>query len=212
LNYSASYAGKNEWQAAADDAKECIKLDPSFVKGYYRLATAQIELDDLEGATKTIKQGLNVDQKNPQLSRQLQMVKQRQKYQRTPTSKAVSIPRVVGDSSVSKELQELHQQYVQTLREHQTVEANLTKARREYKSHQLTKLELDKLAPTEEARMYRSVGKMFLLSSRQQVMERLDKDMETEKKREEDLLQKQDYLERRLKSQQQNIQELLPKQ
>ena len=60
--------------------------------------------------------------------------------------------------------------------------------------------------------MYRSVGKMFLLSSRQQVMERLDKDMETEKKREEDLMQKQDYLERRLKSQQQNIQELLPKQ
>ena len=53
---------------------------------------------------------------------------------------------------------------------------------------------------------------MFLLRSRQQVMERLDKDMETEKKREEDLMQKQDYLERRLKSQQQNIQELLPKQ
>jgi len=44
-NRSACYAGKKEWSAAAEDAKECMKLDPTFLKGYYRLATAQCEME-----------------------------------------------------------------------------------------------------------------------------------------------------------------------
>jgi prefoldin subunit 1 len=207
---SACYAGKKDWQAAIADAKECIKLDPAFVKGYYRLAVAQIESQDVDAATATIKQGLNADPNNPQLMKQLQSVKQLKKK----LDKAANSTRMpqIADSGVSKELQELHMHYVQTVRDLKLAETNITKAQREYKAHELTKNELEKLPISDtDTRMYRSIGKMFMLSSRPEVMENIEKSMAMEKIRETDLLQKQEYLERRIKSQQQNIQELMPK-
>mmetsp|Transcript_20038 Transcript_20038/g.22906 ORF Transcript_20038/g.22906 Transcript_20038/m.22906 type:complete len:263 (+) Transcript_20038:91-879(+) len=214
-NRSACYAGKKEWSAAAEDAKECMKLDPTFIKGYYRLATAQIEMEKLDGAISTIKQGLNIDQKNGQLLRQLQTVKQlkkklqaRKKKEQQALTNSSNL--VTQDPAINKELQELHGQYVQTLREHKTVEANITMAQREYRAHEITKDEIAKLPTTEDTRMYRSIGKMFMLSSRDDVNGHLENAMKIEKKQENDLTQKQAYLERRLKSQQQNIQELAP--
>lgn len=207
---SACYAGKKDWQAAITDAKECIKLDPAFVKGYYRLAVAQIELQDVDAAAATIKQGLNADPNNPQLMKQLQTVKQLKK-KLEKASKATRMPQI-ADSGISKELQELHMQYVQTVRELKLAETNISKSQREYKAHELTKNELEKLPMSDtDTRMYQSIGKMFMLSSRPEVMENIEKSMELEKLRETDLLQKQEYLERRIKSQQQNIQELVPK-
>lgn len=214
--YSACYASKKEWQAAADDAKECIKLDPTFVKGYYRLATAQTELADLDGATSTIKQGLNMDPKNPQLMRQLQSVKILQKKKKAAATNSMRnvAPAGGADSAISKELQELHQAYIQSIRESKTVEANIAMAQREYKAQELTKTELEELPKPEEGaddtKMYRSIGKMFLRASRPDIMDHLDVSMKAEKKREADLKQKQQYLERKIQSQQQNIQELLP--
>merc|ERR1719232_1294059 len=49
-NRSACYASKKQWKASAEDAEECIRLNPSFVKGYYRLASAQIEMNELDEA------------------------------------------------------------------------------------------------------------------------------------------------------------------
>ena len=63
---SASHAGKRKWDEAINDAKECIKLNPSFVKGYYRLSSAQIEKNELDAAASTIKQGLNIEPDNSQ--------------------------------------------------------------------------------------------------------------------------------------------------
>jgi len=173
----------------------------------------------LDGATSTIKQGLNIDQQNAQLLRQLQTVKrlkknlqaQKKKQQQAAMSSSNRVA-TTQDAAVNKELQELHGQYIQTLREHKTVEANITMAQREYRAHEITNSEIAKLPITEDTRMYRSIGKMFMLSSRDDVNEHLDNAMKSEKKRENDLTQKQEYLERRLKSQQQNIQELAPKQ
>jgi len=93
-NRSASYAGKKKWELAAVDAKECIKLNPAFLKGYYRLATAQLELKDTDKAIATLKQGLNlvstadvVDTANQdQLSRLLRMAKAQQKRNSTTTT------------------------------------------------------------------------------------------------------------------------------
>ena len=45
---SACYVGKKEWDSAIVDAKECIKVDPTFIKGYYRLASAQLEKNEFE--------------------------------------------------------------------------------------------------------------------------------------------------------------------
>ena len=195
-----------DWPAAIQDAKECIKLDPTFIKGFYRLATAQIEMQDVDGANATIKQGLNMDQNNSQLMRQLQVVKQLKKK----LDKAAAV-RMPMNSGISKELQDLHQTYVKTVRELKVVDTNIIRSQREYKAHELTKSELEKVPSTDETRMYRSIGKMFMLSSRTEVMENIDTYMDTEKKRETDLTQKQQYLERHIKSQQENIKELAPK-
>mmetsp|Transcript_4066 Transcript_4066/g.6366 ORF Transcript_4066/g.6366 Transcript_4066/m.6366 type:complete len:263 (+) Transcript_4066:64-852(+) len=214
-NRSACYVGKKEWTAASEDAKTCIKIDPTFIKGYYRLANAQIEMEEFDLAHSTIKQGLNVEQNNVQLLRQLQAVKTHKKKlqikkKQEHKSSQVNLPTTTGDAVVNKELQELHEQYVQTLREQKTVEANIAMAQREYQAHELTKSEIDNLPLSDNTTMYRSVGKMFMLSTREEVNEHLEQCMKDEKKKENDLTQKQDYLTRRLKSQQQNIQELVP--
>ena len=206
-HHSACYAGKRDWETAASDAKECIRLDPTFVKGYYRLASAQIELKEWDAATATIKQGLSVDENNPQLLKLMKTIKQAKKAEAHAATAAR--PTRAMDATMSNELAELQQQYIQTNREYNTVKANIVMAQREYKTDEITKAELEKLPQGNDAKMYRGIGKMFLLSSRDQVMDHLDKNIEAEKKREGDLTQKLEYLERRIASQRSNMQELL---
>ena len=56
---SAAYAAKGDWKAAANDAQECVNINPSFFKGYYRLARAQLERKDFAAALTTINIGLD---------------------------------------------------------------------------------------------------------------------------------------------------------
>jgi tetratricopeptide (TPR) repeat protein len=68
-----------QWKQAADDAKECIRLDPNFVKGYYRSAVAQIALGEHDSAIATIRQGLVVDNNNLPLTKLLRKAQQQKK-------------------------------------------------------------------------------------------------------------------------------------
>jgi chaperonin cofactor prefoldin len=212
--HSASYGGEQDWEKAAADAKECIRLDPSFVKGYYRLATAQMELKDWDAATATIKQGLNIDPNNPQLTKQLRQVNLERKADAVAEKKSAVVPSqqpgmAPGGGGMSNEEMEMQQQLVQLSREYQVVQANINRAQREYRSNELTKSELEKLPEDSSSRMYRSIGKMFLLSSRPAITEHLDKSMEDDKKEEAELRKKLDYLLRRIGSVQQNLKELV---
>ena len=168
-------------------------------------------MKDWDGAVATIKQGLSVDANNPQLTKLLRTVKQSKKAADNAAAKAAKEPQPkVMDASTSREFSELQQQYIQTNREFNVVKANIVKAQREAKSQEITKSELEKLLKeTQETKMYRSVGKMFLRASRDQIFEHLTKTIEDEKKHESDLTQKLDYLERRLKSQRQNMEEVM---
>ena len=78
-----AHGGNKDWEKAIADAQECIKIAPTFVKGgrraralqqcsghsrttppttgYYRLATAQVELHQYDVAANTIKQGFEHD-------------------------------------------------------------------------------------------------------------------------------------------------------
>ena len=112
------------------------------------------------------------------------------------------------DSSISKEVKDLQEQLIATTKEFRTVKANIMMAQKEKRSNELTKAELDKLPPGTDAKMYRGVGKMFMMTSRSDIMAHLDESIEKETKTESDLSGKLDYLERRMKSQHQNIQEL----
>lgn len=208
-NRSASYGGIKDWENAVADAKECIRLDPTFIKGYYRLAVAFTDLKEWDKALATIKQGLAIEVNNPQLMRQMQQIKLAKKRESQKNTAPLMAPVGGLDSFASKELQELQAQYVQTSRDVNIVQANISMAQREYKTNEITKTELEKIPETGESKMYRSVGKMFLLSSRSDVLDHLTESMENEKKNEADLIQKLDYLERRLRSQRQNIEEVV---
>jgi len=215
-NRSASYGFLSKWNDAASDAKACIKVNPAFLKGYYRLANAQIELNELDAAHATIKQGLNVEPNNTQLLKQLRIVngkkKDAAKAQKSSSgaSSAMSLPggSTVGDSSISREIIDLQNQFVATTREFNTVKAHISKSQRQQKMDELTKTELDKFPQDTDSKMYRSIGKMFMLSKRTDILTHLDNSIKEEDKKASDLTQKLDYLERRLKSQRQNIEEL----
>ena len=205
---SASYAGLQEWEKAVEDAKECIRLDPEFIKGYYRLATAQLESKDYDAAEATIKQGLNLDANNSQLLKILRSIKQARKV-----ASLASMPRKNGtdsrqlDTAVARELQELQLQHNKTAREYNTFQANLTKAQREEKMYGITMQELEK-NPATSGNYFRSVGKIFMKSTQPQVLEHLQKNIAGQQKKQQELTGKLEYLEKRLKSQQLNMKEL----
>ena len=137
------------------------------------------------------------------------------------------------DPSTSSELNELQSQYIQMNRELETIKVDRARADREFKLAEFTKADLAELPETNAC--YRSVGKMFLRESREDVITHLDKNMEESTKVETAMKQKADYrkyntfalttisaiseiiadtsafktVEKKLKSQRQNIEELI---
>lgn len=210
-NRSASYAGLQNYTLASQDAKECIRLDPTFVKGYYRLVTAQIALKQYDAALSTIQQGLSVDAQNAQLLKQQRMVQQLKREQESkkkldaPTD-AKSNNGAAPASGMSSEFQELYTQYTQNKRAYETEKVNLSKLDREAKITQLTQADLETVPETQQC--YRAVGKMFLATSKPNVVKHLQDSLEQTEKETTDAQKKLAYLEKKLTSQQQNLQEL----
>lgn len=66
-NRSACFAALNKWAEAAEDGKQCIITDKSFVKGYFRHALALQSLGNLDGALDSVKRGLGIDALNADL-------------------------------------------------------------------------------------------------------------------------------------------------
>lgn len=224
-NRSASYAGLKEWGKAVEDAKECIRLDPQFVKGYYRLATAQLELEEYDMAQATIKQGLAIDANNAPLLKLMGTIKKAKKAAATTaavaagggggggsSSTAAGGNNTLGgagklDQATSRELYDLEVQYKQSIREFQSVQVDLNKYNREQQMADATLTELE--ASPAVGAYYRSVGKTFLKSTRGNVLDHLKNNKDESAKKENDLTQKLKYLERRMTSQKQNMRELV---
>ena len=66
-NRSACHANLNQWEQAAEDARQCVIIDPKFVKGYYRAGLALEKLGDLDAALGYVERGLAIDPKNADL-------------------------------------------------------------------------------------------------------------------------------------------------
>jgi chaperonin cofactor prefoldin len=225
-NRSACHAGLKDWQQAIQDAKECIRLDPSFVKGYYRLAIALKELKDYPTALSAIRQGLAAagetsNSNSDPLHKLLRQVEQLQRnvemnndsppsstsvsaYNNTSGSRPHSAPL---DDAATRELEDLRQLSAQTSRDLQIAQANLQKINRDKRMAEITKGELASLP--EQTPCYRAIGKIFVKSSQERVTEYLDQEVQGYSKRMVDLTQKKEYLERRFKSQQQNMKDIL---
>merc|ERR1712151_1034936 len=115
---------------------------------------------------------------------------------------------VILDSVTNKELQDLQLQYQQTNREYASTKTNLMKIERESKLYQITKDEMISNTTT-ETNCYESIGKIFLKTKRDDMIEKLDNSIKDENKKYDNKTSKLEYLERKLKLQQTNIQELV---
>ena len=216
--HSASYAGKRKWDEAISDAKECIKLNPSFIKGYYRLSSAQIEKNELDAAVSTIKQGLNIEPDNTQLQklmRSIKLKKQVMKAEKQSDAAKAAAAAAAGtgagagvDSSLSKEIMDLQNQLRATVRDYSHVNGDIVKAQKSVRVNEITMRELDGLPKDSDINMYMGVGKMFMAAPRDTIYSRLEQESKDNEKKASELTQKKKYLERRMKSQQQNIIEL----
>ena len=215
---SASYAAQRKWDESITDAKECIRLNPSFIKGYYRLANAQIEKHDLDAASSSIKQGLNIDPDNAQLQKLMRSIKLKKQVmkaekQTDPSKVSLSAAATTSatggvDSSLAKEIMDLQTQLKSTVRDYTNVNADFVKTQKNKRMNEITMTELETLPKDSDTKMYMSVGKMFMASSRENVYEQLQTEIKDFDKKAGELTQKKEYLERRMKSQQQNILEL----
>lgn len=172
-----------------------------------------MEMKNFDGALSTIKQGLAVDKDNSQLLKQQRTVKHLKKEASKPAPQSAMTQGMMNaggkqlDAATHKELQDLQLQHNQTNREFNTLNANLVKTQREYHINDLTKTELQELPA--ESNCYRSIGKMFIKSTKAGVMENLDKGMEEQKKKETEMTKKLEYLEHKIKSTQKNMEELV---
>ena len=68
-NAAACWEKLGNYEAMAEAARNCIKADRTFVKGYFRLATAQKNLNQLGECIKTLESGLGVEASNGDLKR-----------------------------------------------------------------------------------------------------------------------------------------------
>ena len=186
-----------------------------------------MELNQLDNALTTVKKGLSFDIDNSQLLRLQRSIKQKklnarrdaaaskqQQQQQQSLSKELNKSKDGGRNHLSatanKEVFDLQQQYIASSREYNLVKANLNKSQREHKVNSITISELEKLeGKCDSLKMYRGIGKMFMLSDQQSVMKYLKDGMEIEKKKELDMTSKMAYLEKKMNSQKNNIEELI---
>eukprot|EP00884_Botryococcus_braunii_P003465 jgi/Botrbrau1/13119/Bobra.0187s0076.1 len=66
-NRAACYTKLGTWDAGLKDADECIRLEPTFVKGYTRKGLLQFFMKEYEKALQTYEQGLKHDPENDEL-------------------------------------------------------------------------------------------------------------------------------------------------
>jgi len=78
-NMAACYEKLGKYEEMADAGRSCISADKTFVKGYFRLAVAYKQLNQLSDCIKTLESGLAVQSSNPDLKR---MKKEVQELQR----------------------------------------------------------------------------------------------------------------------------------
>ncbi|EDK45580.1 Hsp90 cochaperone [Lodderomyces elongisporus] len=73
-NRSGSYASLKEFGKALEDADECVKINPSWAKGYNRVGGAQFGLGNFEDAKKAYEKCLSIDPQNAQAKEGLKSI------------------------------------------------------------------------------------------------------------------------------------------
>ena len=206
-NRSACYASKGMWKAALDDAAVCVQKDNKFIKGYYRLATAQTEMKLYEDAETTLKAAIQIEPDNEQLVKQLKLVKtKRVQAAAASADKLVKKAPKQLDNAQLKELQELYEQNTTYSRDLKGVSSRIFSVQREMRQNEITASQVSAL--TDDVPMYRAVGKAFVHNDKATITSFLEKEKDSLGKTSADLISRKEFLERRIQSNAQNIQDL----
>lgn len=80
--FSACYAALEDWENAAEDGKQCIIINRSFVKGYFRAGLAYQNMGNLEAALDVVKRGLGVESTNADLKRMSREIEEAMRIRR----------------------------------------------------------------------------------------------------------------------------------
>jgi len=204
-NRSACYAGKGLWQESFTDAKICLEKDKGFVKGYFRLATAQAELKQYDDAIATLQDGLSIEPGNELFLKQIRLVRAKASAAATTSVKAKPKQRRM-DEATQKEIMELQDETNGHVRDLRLVQAKLAATQKGQRSNQVTS---DHIAGLPEGvPLYKSVGKAFIQGERQSILSSLETELTKNTKTQRDLMDRKEFLERRIASNTTNLQDL----
>ena len=206
-NRSAAYGALGKWDLAEQDAQECVKRNCKFAKGYHRLANAQQQLGRKTEAIATLNAALRTaadPEKVPGIKKLL-----RQLTQEVVPQTAVSTQRGGRQVPVhiAKELQELQPQHQKIQRELDQIHAKLAACLRQKKRLALVEHEVVELP--EQTHTYRSIGKMFLQTNREENVTSMKREEKRVDEQISSLEARQKYLNRQKQTVQDNITELL---
>lgn len=81
-NRSACYAAKLQWDKAFEDGRQCVIVDKSFVKGYFRAALACQNQENLTLASEYITRGLGIESTNADLKKMQKEIEDLQRKQK----------------------------------------------------------------------------------------------------------------------------------
>jgi tetratricopeptide (TPR) repeat protein len=84
-NMAACYEKLNQYEEMAEAGRGCVKADKTFVKGYFRLAVAYKNLNDLTNCIKTLESGLAVESSNADLKKMKKEVTELQRNEQVAT-------------------------------------------------------------------------------------------------------------------------------
>ena len=188
---SACYALLGQWEKVIEDATACISKDSKFMKGYYRLVSAYLELGRLSEAEVALNTALRIDPKNEMILKQVKQLREKASGGRKKPQKKLTEEQL-------KEVYELQDQLNTHQRDINGVKSRISTVQRESRALQVTEGQIKALP--ESVPLYRAIGKAFLLAPKVAVEECLVRDMESSAKTQRDLLDRKEYLERRITS------------
>lgn len=79
-NRCAAYMGLDKFNEALGDAEMCIKLQPAWVKGWYRKGAALMSLSRYEEAAMAFRKGVEYEPQNDDLKQKLEDAERQAKY------------------------------------------------------------------------------------------------------------------------------------
>ena len=207
-NRSICYAESGQFEAAEKDGDMCVKLNAGFAKGYHRLANAQYLLEKYDEAMATVTEGLKKDGGFAELKK----LKNKIKAKKAQKARALAGPSGGGggggvDKATQDEMMKLSEQYQTTKRDLMEVEARSSAAMKNSRRTALTVEQIE--AVSDETPLFRGVGKMFLRAPKADIKGMLDEQVAEENEKMAALDSKKNFLNRRLQSQERDLQDLM---